>query len=989
MSKHVTKALLFLSFLLGSVYGQVDRASVTGTAFDPSGAGVPGLSIEIRNLDTGFVARGSSASAGSFTFVGLPLGRYTMSAAKDGFKDWKITEFRLSVGEIRKLDVQLALLSQQSIVEVTDTQPTVDQTSGRQGIVVGEKELKSIPVNGRDWSSYMLLAPGAVDSGGGSQRSIRVMGRSKDDNNFVFDGIDATGVKEGPHLVALRTVISNDAISEFKVTSGMYTAETGFGIGAQVSLVSKSGTNSFHGGLFEFLRNDVFDARRFIDVSSSKLPPFRMNQFGGNVGGPVVKDKTHFFVNYEGLRQVLGRTFNGFVPSRSYRSQAAAGSPALRSVIDQFPLGDSATSNGEIDFVSKVASDKWQEDSGMFRVDHRFSDKFTGYVRYNTATGTISTPQGIFLNFSNNNLSTHNAVIQLQNIVSANIVNEFKLGFNRSNQSSFRAGGRESISVPGFAAIPNAGSGANPGNSYAVINNLFWTKGKHTIKTGVEIRAAQVNISQADSRSLNYASRSNFINNRADSVSVVGEFGTRGVRTEIYMGYIQDDIKILPNLTLNIGARYEFYVPIYEVNGRVKIYADRCAGFCPKGTGLYGADFNNIGPRAGFAWSPKLFGGKTTIRGGFGVYHMLGQIDDILGPIESDNVRLSLTARENPLLSYPIEPFLSPGAFLGDTPRALALERKDFEAYQAGLYVVQELPMQFALQVGYATNQGRHLLERNWSNYIDPATGNRPLPLFGQVDNKFSGNRSNHHGLQVSLNRRYTNGWLWGTQYMWSKTIDQNGPGSNEGSTRQDPRCRACDRAASSSDVRHNLTMSSAYSLPFGKGQRYFSDGFASKLLGGWDLSGISTLRTGFPINVTVNRNSVDVPTGNTQSQRPNLVPGVAVYPSSQTPLNWINLAAFSVPARGTFGNLGRNALRGPGLFQLDAALARRIPITDRFSVSLRAEGFNLTNRPQYANPGANISAPGTFGVITGVVNSGATGSGRSRSLQFMLRLDF
>lgn len=981
---------LLSSFLtLTSLFAQVDRASVTGTAFDPTGAPIPGVALTIRNVDTGFSGRVSSAGAGSFTFVGLPLGRYTMSATKDGFQEWKITEFRLSVGEIRKLDVNLALASQQNMVEVTDVQPTIDQTSARQGIVVGEKELKNIPVNGRDWASYMLLAPGAVDSGGGTQRSIRVMGRSRDDNNFVFDGVDATGVKEGPHLVALRTVISNDAISEFKVTSGMYTAETGFGIGAQVSLVSKSGTNSFHGGLFEFLRNDVFDARRFIDVASSKLPPFRMNQFGGNLGGPVVKDKTHFFVNYEGLRQVLGRTLNGFVPSRAFRSQVLSTSPALGPVVSQYPLGDSTTSNPEIDFVSRVANDRWREDSGMFRVDHRFSDTFTSYVRYNTASGTISTPQGIFLNFSDNNLSTHNAVVQLQNILSTNLINEFKLGFNRSNQSSFRTGGLESVAVPGFVSTPIVGQSANPGNSYAVINNLFWTQGKHTVKTGVEIRALQVNISQNSSRSLNYASRANFIGNRADSIAVVGEFGTRGVRSEVYMGYLQDDIKLRPNLTVNVGVRYEFYMPVYEVNGRVKIYADSCGGFCPPGTGLYGPDFNNLGPRVGFAWNPKLFGGKTTVRGGFGVYHMLGQIDDILGPIESDNVRLSLTARENPLLNYPIEPFLLPGAFLGDTPRALAQERKDFEAYQAGLYVVQELPAQFALQVGYATNQGRHLLERNWSNFINPATGTRALPLFGQVDNKFSGNRSNHHGLQVSLNRRYTNGWLWGTQYMWSKTIDQNGPGSNEGNTPQDPRCRACDRAASSTDVRHNLTLSSAYSLPFGRGQRYFTRGMGAKLLGGWDLSGIATARTGFPVNVTVNRTSADVPTGNTQSQRPNLVPGVPLYPATRTPSNWINLAAFAVPARGTFGNLGRNVLRGPSLMQVDIALARRIPVNDRVGFSLRAEAFNLTNRPQYGNPGANISAPGTFGVITGVVNGGATGSGRSRSLQFMLRMDF
>jgi hypothetical protein len=986
-ASRMTRYVFFLSLFCGVLRAQIDRGSVTGTVLDPSGASAQQVDVEVRNLDTGFNQKVTTGASGAFTFVGLPLGRYTMTAKASGFRPWRIVEFPLSVGEIRRIDIPLEIAAQEAVVEVVDSAAAIEQTSARQGIVVGAKELRSIPVNGRDWASYMLLAPGAVDSGGGSQRSIRVMGRSRDDNNFVFDGIDATGVKEGPHLVALRTVISNDAISEFKVTSGMYTAETGFGIGAQVSLVSKSGTNDFHGGLFEFLRNDRFDARRFIDVAG--LPKFRMNQFGGSVGGPVARDRTHFFANYEGLRQVLGRTFNGFVPSRSFRQQVVATSPALRPVVEGYPLGDSPTSNPEIDLTNRVANDNWTENSGMFRIDHRFNDRFTGYVRYNVADGVISSPQGIYLNRSDALLTTHNAVVQLQQILTPSVMNEFKLGFNRSAQSSVRDGGDVAISIPGFFSVPNRAASANPGNSYAVIDNFFWTRGRQTIKAGFEIRAMQVNISQADTRSLNYASRENFIRNRADSLGVVGEFGTRGVRSEAYMGFVQNDIKLRPNLTLNVGIRYEFYMPVYEVNGRAKIYDQSCGGFCPKGTGLYEPDFDNFGPRFGFAWTPVRWGGRTTVRGGFGIYHMLGQIDDILGPIESDNVRLSLTAREDPNLNFPVEPFLQPGRFLGDTPRALARDRKDFEAYQGGLFVARELPKQFAFQVGYVTNQGRQLLERNWSNFINPATGTRALPAFGQVDIKYAGNRSNHHGMQVSLNRRFDRGWLWGTQYTWSKTIDQNGPGSNEGSTPQDPRCRACDRAPSLSDVRHNLTMSSVYELPFGKGRRWIDGGAAAWVLGGWELSGISALRTGFPVNVTVARGAADVPTGNTQSQRPDLVPGVPVYPAVRTPQNWINLAAFRVPARGTFGNLGRNVLRAPGLFQLDTALARRIGLTERMSLQFRAEAFNLTNRPQYGSPAANISAPGTFGVITSVVNSGATGSGRSRSIQFMLRLDF
>jgi hypothetical protein len=230
---------------------------------------------------------------------------------------------------------------------------------------------------------------------------------------------------------------------------------------------------------------------------------------------------------------------------------------------------------------------------------------------------------------------------------------------------------------------------------------------------------------------------------------------------------------------------------------------------------------------------------------------------------------------------------------------------------------------------------------------------------------------------------------MWGTQYTWSKTIDENGPGSNEGNTPQDPRCRACGRAPSSSDVRHVATFSSVYELPFGSGRRYLQGGLGNILFGGWELSGISTARTGLPVNVSVSRSSSDVPTGNNSQQRPNLVPGVPLYPAVRTANNWLNPAAFAVPARGTFGNLGRNALRGPGLFQLDLALTKRVSIAETTTLSFRAEAFNLTNRNQLSNPNANISAPADFGRITSTVNTGATGSGTSRQLQFMLRLDF
>jgi hypothetical protein len=222
------------------------------------------------------------------------------------------------------------------------------------------------------------------------------------------------------------------------------------------------------------------------------------------------------------------------------------------------------------------------------------------------------------------------------------------------------------------------------------------------------------------------------------------------------MFYFQDDWKLRPNFTVNLGVRYELYTPLTEAHGRARAFAVECGGICPPGMPFYNYDKNNIGPRVSFAWNPSRFKGKTTIRGGIGIYHMQGQIDDLLGPIESDNVRLSATVNEMSNLSFPMDPFLSRASVLGETPRAIQhTRRSDFESYQGGLFVVQELPGQFSLQVGGVMNLGRHLLERNWVNFIDPATGQRPLPAFGQIDIKYTGNNSNHAGMQVSLNRPF------------------------------------------------------------------------------------------------------------------------------------------------------------------------------------------------------------------------------------------
>jgi hypothetical protein len=299
------------------------------------------------------------------------------------------------------------------------------------------------------------------------------------------------------------------------------------------------------------------------------------------------------------------------------------------------------------------------------------------------------------------------------------------------------------------------------------------------------------------------------------------------------------------------------------------------------------------------------------------------------------------------------------------------------------------------VQAGYVGNFGRHMLERTIDNVINPATGTRPLPNFSQMDYKPTGGTANFHALQTSLQRSFRSGFLMGANYQWSHAIDVGAAGSNEASYPENVACRSCEKASGNFDVRHVFTTNWVYEFPFGPGKRMLARGAGALFLGGWELSGIYTARTGMPVNILVTRSVADVPDGNASLlglvvfQRPDYIAGAALQPSMPTADRWINLSAFRVPAPGTFGNLGRNAVRGPGFQQVDFGVSKRWRATERMTVAFRAEAFNLFNRAQYGLPNSNISSPSDFGRVTTALNTGFTGSGTARQLQFMLRVLF
>jgi hypothetical protein len=420
-----------------------------------------------------------------------------------------------------------------------------------------------------------------------------------------------------------------------------------------------------------------------------------------------------------------------------------------------------------------------------------------------------------------------------------------------------------------------------------------------------------------------------------------------------------------------------------------------CGGFCPKGTAYYDPNAKDFGPRIGLAWAPSAFHGKTVIRAGYGIYYGGNQNDDFSDPAESAVPRYSLSSSDFPALSFPLVAFLDPKNQLF-SPKAIDRHRKDLSYQNWDFMIQRQLPGNIVTQMGYVGSAGHHLFTRHTVNLIDPATGKRPLAGFGSFGLKSNVGNNNFNALQASIERRFVNGLLFQMNYMWSHGITDASIGAGESVAFQNQSCRACDRSDTSVDVRHTVTINGVYQLPFGPGKTFLnSKSIASQILGGWTLAGIAFARTGLPINITLTRKSSDLPDGNTSGQRPNLVPGVPLYPANQTIDNWLDPAAFAIPAKGTWGNLGRFIARGPGGYEIDSSLTKTFKLSEKFGLNFRAAAFNLFNHPMYKNPGSSLGSfsggkpSAGFGKITGILNTGATGTAAPRRVEFMLRLEF
>ncbi len=980
---------------------QLDRSGLNGTVTDPTGRGLAGAQVLAVQDATGLRRTTLTSANGTYAIPELPVGTYTVTVTCQGFRSLEIRAVTQKLGETRTLNAALLLAGSSSEIEVKASAQALNQTSNTLGTSIERTETRELASNGRNWATLTALGPGSLDTGGSNQRTVRFAGRGRDDNNFTYDGIDATNVINQAQQPYVRLAIPLETIQEFRVDSMLATAETGGTSGGQLVVTSSSGTNRLHGGAFEFFRNDVFDARQPIDALNLHQPPFHLNQFGGSLGGALVHDKTFFFAAYEGYRQVLGQTLPGFVPSASFRARALAESPALAPIINAYPAGQLSVS-ADVDRFTGEGSQIVHEDSGMFRLDHRFSQNTTAFLRVNIDEAVSNVPlasSGQYLDGkTDSNSSPVNVAIELLHVFSPTLVNQIKFGFNRStaiNQNISQTSKAYAFSVPGFTALNNNRLTTGVGNSFVYIDDATWVHGRHLLKGGVEIRRVQMDQGNSANGTISYASLDAFAANTVNSANLTDALPVNGLRKTQYFGYVQDEFKWRPNFTWNLGLRYSFFGIFHEVHNRPNPFDfDSCGpqGFCGIGASFGNPNYGDWDPRLAFAWAPAMFGGKTVIRSGFGIYHEDGQLDDQNLPDSNEVYRYSLSGKTTPDLSYPIDPFLA------DTtgkisPRAQDRNRKDTYVTQWGLSIEQQLPKDFVGTLSYVGSKGTHLLTLSEVNVVNPVTGQRPYPDFGQIDWRGTRNNSSYEGLSAAVKRTFTKGLLLSVSYMWSHEIDDgsNGSGDGDSLTAQNVACQPCEKASGAFDARHSIHASAVYELPFGAGKPYLNEpGMLRAIFGSWQMSTIATAHTGFPVDVTVDRSSADVPDGNTNNQRPDLVPGVSLTPpGGQTSWLWINPAAFAIPAAGTWGDAPRNLVRAPGVWQIDLSLARNIAISERMQLQFRAETFNIFNHPQYGIPQANISAGPVFGSIISTVNTGPVGTGTPRQMQFALRLTF
>jgi Carboxypeptidase regulatory-like domain/TonB dependent receptor len=1016
-----------------------DTGTVAGTVTDPTGAVMPHVKITITNTGTGIVHTLETDANGSFVAPVLPYGEYVVEAKATGFQASKSQPIHLTVGASVNVNLSLAVSGTSETVTVTGTSTTVDTSSAVTGTTLNSAQVEGLPINGRDVSSFLEVAPGSVGSTGFFQGSVDGLENIFTGLNIKLDGQNASRGDINGFLdtegqeQARVTRASLDSIQEIQFANNGYGAENGFSLGPQMNIITKSGTDSFHGGLFEFFRNDALDAKDFFE-NPVTLPtaPLRLNQFGGNLGGPILKNKVFFFVNYEGVRQRVTSLNSLYeVPSAYVRSLFV---PSVLPILGQLAplpascnvipapascavLGTEDPNNkaqgAQLVFDPASLPTTLSENTGSVRVDYDITQADRINFRYNINDSLTSQVFGLSAGqTSPQKLRTQLGKADWTHTFSPSFVNEFSVGINRFYSNTNSDTGEPLVGFSGFftnlGALPgpNTFNQITPFTVFEVFDTATKTLRNHTLQFGAQIRANRLNEFLRPQQTFEFGDFSDLENNRPFVLSKNGFPGFVGIRNSNWDFFVQDNWKVTRKLTVNLGLRYEFNTVWREEHNQIQNFDIATQSFASPTQAPYSQKKDEFAPRIGFAWDP--FGkGKTVVKGYGGIFYMPQQFG------------FGLVSNIPALASYSVNAFQAPLAYPQPNP-VLPAGTQNVSAYPTNprdpystnwlLGIQQEIFPSTVLAVNYTGNKTTHMqagisfaaLNANPGNVITQA---RPLPGFANENIDAPELFSKYNALQVQLKRNAKRLTLE-ANYTWSHEIDDL---VNVFSGFSNPFNAQADVGSGDWDVRNNFTASALYNLPDLKDQNTI----VREVFGGWQTSMILQVRSGLPVNVTLVSGFFGIP------MRPQATGAPLTVGGTNWPNSPYNGAAFAIDPTfdGSWGvaddAVGRNLLRGPAFAQVDWSLMKNFPIRERFVLQFRVDLFNLFNHPNFAGPNGGIcnavtaAIPATptkpfvpatctpninFGVIGQTIadaNGSQIGTGTARQAQFSLRLTF
>jgi outer membrane receptor protein involved in Fe transport len=981
-----------LVLLCDAASAQTTYGLIEGRITDATGGALAGAAITVTQPATGFVRTVVSNELGLYRVLYLSPAEYNLTVERSGFTKAARELVKVDVGHTATVNVGMGVAEVTVVMDVAPRRPPVNLTTPEISNTVETRRVNELPLNGRDFTRLTLFAPGVVQTTG-LIASLAVNATSVSQNNFLLDGIDATRIDDsypsnGYERGSRLQTASVESVEEVRVLTNSYSAEYGRAAGAVISSVTKSGANAVHGSGYAFFRNDRFDARNYFDGSGK--PPFDMKQFGGSLSGPIRRGRVFFFNNYEGSRKTLGATASGTVPSATFRAGVA---PALAPILASIPLSSQATANADIGLVQYSETTHITENVYSVRIDARVSDRDYLYSRYNVQDSLVNGPQYVVFAAALSGqqqyvpIRTQGFIASYVRVLRSNLMNEAKFGINRFAGRLGEIDPHSPQPIPqttitGVNAVPGLrGETSQRSTSFEYIDNVSWFRGAHTVKAGVNVRRVWHDVDSTGATTLVFPSLSDFATNRPSQATFAPARPTTFIRGWTYSGYLQDDVEATGRLTVNVGLRYDYTPPYTDVDRRVRNFDVTAMQLTPPGARLYNPDRNNLAPRLGATYDIRG-DGRSILRAGFGYYYGLYPpvSAEVLLTANAPGATL-LTRTQDPDLQYPLAS-LAAGVSNPPTRRATDPDRKDVYNRQATVNVQQQLDPSTAVTIGYVGNWSRNNERTRPLNLIDPATGQRPNPEFSQILLAESSGRATYHALQVALARRISSGLSFNANYAWSRLMDdivspQNPFGSWD-----------LEWARGDREVPHNLSVNALYELPFGAGKRWANDGGLSGVFGGWQLNGVVLAHSGRPYSVTlgaVTRSG----TGWTTNQRPDVVSGIDHVGAIDGPTGWLNPAAFSNPAAGTFGTLGRNTERGPQFVQVDMSLFKNVRLDASRNVQLRVEVYNVLNRLQLPPaPNANFLAPATFGRFFNTFGR-TEGLGTSRQIQLAVRYAF